>query len=163
MGSLCWLLDRLFSNKISRWYFNPEGHALWHVLMGFNAYFANTFLMFCRAQQLGWNPKVATLHGTFPVCENSKTKNPVTGAAKQMASFPLHFVWWQMYGFGRIYIFIFHMHPWMNVTYNKMQHESLRLKPTVRGSNMPKRHGGAQWAAAAYVTVANLIGSVQRL
>ncbi|KAL3567710.1 hypothetical protein D5086_030361 [Populus alba] len=81
---------------------------------------------------IGLESKSCPLHGTFPVCENSKTKNPVTGAAKQMASFPLHFVWWQMYGFGR-------------------------------GSNMPKRHGGAQWAAAAYVTVANLIGSVQRL
>ncbi|KAJ6865684.1 hypothetical protein NC652_037257 [Populus alba x Populus x berolinensis] len=115
---------------------------------------------------VGLESKSCPLHGTFPVCENSKTKNPVTGAAKQMASFPLHFVWWQMYGFGSCIISAFSlkkmcvegtplfscmakMHPWMNVTYNIMQHESLRLKPTVRGSNMPKMHGGTQWAAAS--------------
>ncbi|KAJ6865701.1 hypothetical protein NC652_037639 [Populus alba x Populus x berolinensis] len=92
---------------------------------------------------VGLESKSCPLHGTFPVCENSKTKNPVTGAAKQMASFPLHFVWWQMYGFGSMKVYA--------------------LKPTVRGSNMPKMHRGTQWAAAAYVTVANLIGSVQRL
>jgi len=74
MGSLCWLFDRLFCNNISRWYFNPEGHALWHVLMGFNSYFANTFLMFCRAQQLGWNPKVAHFMGFFPYVKIQKPK-----------------------------------------------------------------------------------------
>ncbi|KAH8483984.1 hypothetical protein H0E87_028420 [Populus deltoides] len=74
MGSLCWLFDRLFCKNISRWYFNPEGHALWHVLMGFNSYFANTFLMFCRAQQLGWNPKVAHFMRFFPYVKIQKPK-----------------------------------------------------------------------------------------
>ncbi|KAF9663471.1 hypothetical protein SADUNF_Sadunf17G0053900 [Salix dunnii] len=73
-GSLCWLFDRLFCPSISRWYFNPEGHALWHVLMGFNSYFANTFLMFCRAQQLGWNPEVAHFMGFFPYVKIQKPK-----------------------------------------------------------------------------------------
>jgi hypothetical protein len=31
--------------------------------------------------------KSCPFHGVFPICENSKTKDPVTGAAKQMASF----------------------------------------------------------------------------
>ncbi|CAA2969880.1 alkaline ceramidase-like [Olea europaea var. sylvestris] len=48
-GSLCWLVDRLFCKDISRWFFNPQGHAMWHVFMGLNSYYANTFLMYCRA------------------------------------------------------------------------------------------------------------------
>ena len=74
MGSLCWLFDCLFCSNISQWYFNPEGHALWHILMGFNSYFANTFLMFWRAQQLGWNPKVAHFMGFFPYVTIQKPK-----------------------------------------------------------------------------------------
>ncbi|WCJ33173.1 Alkaline ceramidase [Euphorbia peplus] len=74
LGTLCWLLDRLLCDKISLWYFNPQGHALWHVLMGFNSYFANTFLMFCRAQQLEWNPKVSHFLGLFPYIKVDKKK-----------------------------------------------------------------------------------------
>ncbi|KAJ6777083.1 ALKALINE CERAMIDASE [Salix koriyanagi] len=74
MGSLWWLFDCLFCSNISQWYFNPEGHALWHILMGFNSYFANTFLMFWRAQQLGWNPKVAHFMGFFPYVTIQKPK-----------------------------------------------------------------------------------------
>ncbi|KAK6930705.1 Alkaline ceramidase [Dillenia turbinata] len=74
LASLCWIFDRLFCKHISRWYFNPQGHALWHVLMGFGTYFANAFLMFCRAQQLGWNPKVVYLMGFFPYVHIQKPK-----------------------------------------------------------------------------------------
>ncbi|RVX08089.1 Alkaline ceramidase [Vitis vinifera] len=59
LGSLCWLFDRLFCKEISGWPVNPQGHALWHVLMGFNSYFANTFLMFCRAQQRDWAQRLS--------------------------------------------------------------------------------------------------------
>ncbi|GLT97763.1 hypothetical protein SLE2022_153120 [Rubroshorea leprosula] len=75
LGSLCWLFDRFLCEDISRWYFNPQGHALWHVFMGFNSYFANTFLMFCRAQQRGWNPKVAHFLGFFPYVKIHKPKS----------------------------------------------------------------------------------------
>lgn len=75
LGSLCWLCDRLFCKNISRWYFNPQGHALWHVFMGFNSYFANTFLMFCRAQQRGWGPKVVHFLGLFPYVKIQKPKD----------------------------------------------------------------------------------------
>ncbi|XP_077250102.1 alkaline ceramidase-like [Tasmannia lanceolata] len=74
LGSLCWLLDHFFCEKISSWYVNPQGHALWHVLMGFNSYFANTFLMFCRAQQLGWAPRVVHFLGFFPYVKIQKPK-----------------------------------------------------------------------------------------
>ncbi|XP_072994592.1 alkaline ceramidase-like [Typha latifolia] len=74
LGSLCWLFDRYFCKKLSRWYINPQGHAWWHVLMGFNSYFANTFLMFCRAQQLGWEPRVVHLFGFFPYVKIQKPK-----------------------------------------------------------------------------------------
>ncbi|XP_059651359.1 alkaline ceramidase-like isoform X1 [Cornus florida] len=74
LGSLCWLFDRLFCKDISHWFFNPQGHALWHVFMGFNAYFANTFLMFCRAQQRGWDPKVIHFLGIFPYVKIQKPK-----------------------------------------------------------------------------------------
>ncbi|KAJ4976119.1 hypothetical protein NE237_001225 [Protea cynaroides] len=74
LGSMWWLCDRLFCKEISRWYFNPQGHALWHVLMGFNSYFANTFLMFCRAQQRGWAPRVVYLLGFFPYVKIQKPK-----------------------------------------------------------------------------------------
>ncbi|XP_044478735.1 alkaline ceramidase-like [Mangifera indica] len=74
LGSLCWLFDRLFCEKVSTWYLNPQGHALWHIIMSFNSYFANTFLMFCRAQQRGWNPKVVHLMGCFPYVKIEKPK-----------------------------------------------------------------------------------------
>ncbi|KAI4310767.1 hypothetical protein MLD38_035718 [Melastoma candidum] len=74
LATACWLFDKLFCKKVSEWYFNPQGHALWHVLMGFNSYFANTFLMFCRAKQLGWNPKVAHLMGVLPYVKVQKPK-----------------------------------------------------------------------------------------
>uniref|UniRef100_A0A5B6YKF0 Putative alkaline ceramidase 3-like n=1 Tax=Davidia involucrata TaxID=16924 RepID=A0A5B6YKF0_DAVIN len=74
LGSLCWLCDRLFCKDISSWYFNPQGHALWHLFMGFNSYFANTFLMFCRAQQRGWDPKVVHFMGFFPYVKIQKPK-----------------------------------------------------------------------------------------
>lgn len=73
-GSLCWLVDRLFCHNLSQWYFNPQGHALWHVFMGFNSYYANTFLMYCRAQQRGWDPKVKHFLGCFPYVKIQKPK-----------------------------------------------------------------------------------------
>ncbi|ERN01373.1 hypothetical protein AMTR_s00002p00261130 [Amborella trichopoda] len=30
LASMCWLLDRSFCEKISKWSVNPQGHALWH-------------------------------------------------------------------------------------------------------------------------------------
>ncbi|KAM0938681.1 putative ceramidase [Dioscorea sansibarensis] len=74
LGSLCWLFDRLFCRQLTNWYIYPQGHAWWHVLMGFNSYFANTFLMFSHAQQLEWNPKVVNLFGFFPYVKIKKPK-----------------------------------------------------------------------------------------
>ncbi|XWS13389.1 hypothetical protein CRYUN_Cryun36dG0033500 [Craigia yunnanensis] len=75
LGSTCWVFDRVFCEEISRWYFNPQGHALWHIFMGFNSYFANTFLMFCRAQQREWDPKVVHFLGVFPYVKIQKPKS----------------------------------------------------------------------------------------
>ncbi|PWA49243.1 Ceramidase [Artemisia annua] len=75
LGLLCWLGDRLFCNKNSHWYFNPQGHALWHSFMAFNSYFANQFLIFCRAQQRGWNPRIAHFLGFFPYVKILKPKS----------------------------------------------------------------------------------------
>lgn len=75
VGLLCWLFDRLVCKEISSWPFNPQGHALWHVLMGFNSYFANTFMMFCRAQQREWNPKIVHLMGVLPYVKIKKPKS----------------------------------------------------------------------------------------
>ncbi|XP_020232062.1 alkaline ceramidase [Cajanus cajan] len=72
LASLCWLGDHVFCKEISRWPINPQGHALWHLFMGFNAYFANTFLMFCRAQQCGYSPKVVRLKGVLPFVKIQK-------------------------------------------------------------------------------------------
>ncbi|GAV65200.1 Ceramidase domain-containing protein [Cephalotus follicularis] len=74
LGSLCWLCDRLFCKQLSLSPINPQGHALWHVLMGLNSYFANTFLMFCRAQQRGWTPKVVHFKGFLPYVKIEKPK-----------------------------------------------------------------------------------------
>ncbi|XP_057417272.1 alkaline ceramidase-like [Lotus japonicus] len=74
-GSLFGFSDRVFCKEISRLPFNPQGHALWHVFMGFNSYFANTFLMFCRAQQRGWSPKVVYLMGFLPYVKIEKSKS----------------------------------------------------------------------------------------
>ncbi|KAH8512249.1 hypothetical protein H0E87_009463 [Populus deltoides] len=74
IGTLCWLFDRIFCKEISSWPINPQGHALWHVFMGFNSYFANTFLMFCRAQQRGWSPKVVHFMGVLPYVKIEKPK-----------------------------------------------------------------------------------------
>ncbi|OQU91158.1 hypothetical protein SORBI_3001G127000 [Sorghum bicolor] len=48
------------------------GHAWWHVLMGLNSYYANTFLMFCRAQQRGWEPRITHLLGFLPYVKVQK-------------------------------------------------------------------------------------------
>lgn len=74
-STLCWLLDRLLCEEISGWPINPQGHALWHVLMGFNSYFANTFLMYCRAQQRGWAPKIVRFLGLLPYVKIEKPKS----------------------------------------------------------------------------------------
>ncbi|XP_061339781.1 alkaline ceramidase-like [Gastrolobium bilobum] len=75
LGSLFWLSDRVFCKEISSWPVNPQGHAMWHVCIGFNIYFGNTFLMFCRAQQLGWSPKVVLLMGVLPYVKIEKPKS----------------------------------------------------------------------------------------
>ncbi|KAI3945965.1 hypothetical protein C5167_009480 [Papaver somniferum] len=75
LGSVCWLCDRFLCKEISGWYINPQGHAFWHILMGFNSYFANTFLMFCRAQQLGWSPRVVHFMGILPYVKIQKPKS----------------------------------------------------------------------------------------
>ena len=75
LGSLCWLFDRVLCKEILHWPVNPQGHALWHVLMGFNSYFANTFLMFCRAQQRGWAPKIVHFMGVLPYVKIEKPKS----------------------------------------------------------------------------------------
>jgi dihydroceramidase len=74
LGTLCWLFDRLMCENIAGWYLNPQGHAFWHAFMGFNSYFANTFLMFCHAQQLGWNPKVVHFMGLCPYVKIQRPK-----------------------------------------------------------------------------------------
>lgn len=75
LASMCWLVDRFFCKEIANWPINPQGHALWHGFMGFNSYFANTFLMFCRAQQRGWSPKVAYFMGILPYVKIQKPKS----------------------------------------------------------------------------------------
>lgn len=74
LGIFCWVIDRGFCEKISHWTINPQGHALWHGFMGLSSYFANTFLMFCRAQQRGWAPKVLHLMGILPYVKIEKPK-----------------------------------------------------------------------------------------
>ncbi|KAK0597918.1 hypothetical protein LWI29_029871 [Acer saccharum] len=75
LGTLCWLCDHFLCKEISRWSINPQGHALWHAFTGFNSYFINTFLMFCRAQQLGWSPRVAHFMGVLPYVKIEKPKS----------------------------------------------------------------------------------------
>ncbi|XP_052207472.1 alkaline ceramidase-like [Diospyros lotus] len=74
LASICWLCDRLCCKEMYNWNFNPQGHALWHIFLGFNAYFANTFLMYCRAKQRNWSPKVVHLMGFFPYVKIQKPK-----------------------------------------------------------------------------------------
>lgn len=74
LGALFWFLDRIFCDVISLWYINPQGHAWWHILMGLNAYFENTFLMYCRGEQLGWQSEVAHLFGFLPYVKIQKPK-----------------------------------------------------------------------------------------
>ncbi|EFJ18347.1 hypothetical protein SELMODRAFT_443337 [Selaginella moellendorffii] len=66
VAAFCWVIDRNFCGKVSALPVNPQGHALWHVLMGFTSYFANMFLQFCRAQQLDWSPELRYFFGLLP-------------------------------------------------------------------------------------------------
>ncbi|KAL1334532.1 hypothetical protein HN51_063455 [Arachis hypogaea] len=74
LGSIFWFCDRFFCKEISSWPINPQGHALWHAFMGFSLYFANTFLMFCRAQQREWSPKIVYFMGVLPYVKIEKPK-----------------------------------------------------------------------------------------
>ena len=99
IGSLCWLSHRLSHKDSSHWYFSLQGHALWHVLMGFNSYFANAFLMFCRAQQREWNPKVVHFLG-LPYVKIQKPKIQWEICARRYKS-PLLILRW-VYGFEQV-------------------------------------------------------------
>jgi len=72
VGAMFWLADRHLCNQMSKLRVNPQGHALWHVLMGFNSYFGNTFLQYCRAQQCDWNPRIEYLLGVLPFVKVEK-------------------------------------------------------------------------------------------
>ncbi|KAL3519388.1 hypothetical protein ACH5RR_017537 [Cinchona calisaya] len=72
VGTVCWLFDRVLCKE--SWLVNPQGHAMWHIFMGFNSYFANTFLMFCRAQQRGWAPRILHYFGILPYVKIRKPK-----------------------------------------------------------------------------------------
>lgn len=73
VGGMFWFADRFFCNQMSKLWVNAQGHALWHVLMGFNSYFGNTFLQYCRAEQLNWNPRVEYLLGVLPYVKVQKS------------------------------------------------------------------------------------------
>lgn len=72
LGAICWLADRHLCSWIYKLRVNPQGHAVWHVLMGFNSYFGNTFLQYCRAQQLNWSPRIEYLLGVLPYVKVQK-------------------------------------------------------------------------------------------
>ncbi|KAL3521894.1 hypothetical protein ACH5RR_014728 [Cinchona calisaya] len=72
VGTLCWLFDRVLCKD--SWLVNPQGHAMWHIFIGFNSYFANTFLMFWRAQQRGWAPRILHYMGILPYVKIRKPK-----------------------------------------------------------------------------------------
>lgn len=74
LGGLCWIGDRFFCEEISHWPINLQGHAMWHIFIALSSYFANTFLMFCRAEQLEWAPKVVYLMGVLPYVKVKKPK-----------------------------------------------------------------------------------------
>lgn len=73
LGCGCWLVDWAFCDQIRLWPVNPHGHAWWHFLIGLDAFFANTYLQFCRAQQLDWNPELHYFCG-LPYVKISKLK-----------------------------------------------------------------------------------------
>lgn len=73
VGTMFWLADRHLCSMMSKLRWNPQGHALWHVLMGFNSYFGNTFLQYCRAQQCNWNPRIEYLLKVLPFVKVQKT------------------------------------------------------------------------------------------
>ncbi|BBN02119.1 dihydroceramidase [Marchantia polymorpha subsp. ruderalis] len=74
LGGICWLVDRNLCSRVASLPVNPQGHAWWHVFMGFSAYFGNTFLQFCRAQQLEWNPELRYVGGWLPFVKIVKPK-----------------------------------------------------------------------------------------
>ncbi|KAL5079196.1 hypothetical protein RYX36_007617 [Vicia faba] len=90
LGSLFGFCDRVFCNEILGWPVNPQGHALWHVFMGFNSYFANTFLMFCRAQQREWSPKVVYLMGVLPYVKIEKVEEDLRKTVRVIRILSMH-------------------------------------------------------------------------
>ncbi|KAH7292430.1 hypothetical protein KP509_29G067700 [Ceratopteris richardii] len=58
-----WVSNWAFCNKMLTWKINSYGHALWHFLVGLDYCFANTYLQFCRAEQLNWSPKLCYFWG----------------------------------------------------------------------------------------------------
>ncbi|GAQ80572.1 Ceramidase [Klebsormidium nitens] len=78
LGVACWLVDRSFCDLLQSFPVNPQGHAWWHVFMGFNSYYGITFLEYCRASQLRWNPTVVYWWG-LPYVHVKK------GAAREQA------------------------------------------------------------------------------
>lgn len=73
LGCASWALDWTFCERMSTWVLNPHGHAWWHFFIGLDSFFANTFLQFCRAQQLNWSPELHYFCG-LPYVKISKPK-----------------------------------------------------------------------------------------
>ncbi|KAL5079195.1 hypothetical protein RYX36_007616 [Vicia faba] len=90
LGSLFGFCYRVFCNEILGWPVNPQGHALWHVFMGFNSYFSNTFLMFCRAQQREWSPKVVYLMVVLPYVKIEKVEEDLRKTVRVISILSMH-------------------------------------------------------------------------
>jgi len=63
LGTACWMADMNFCSQIRTLPFNPQGHAWWHIFMGFNSYYGPVFAQFVRARALGWRPTIRYAFG----------------------------------------------------------------------------------------------------
>ena len=73
--------------------FQPRGTCFMACFDGVQFIFRKHFPDVLSCSAVGLESRSCSFHGGFPVCENSETENPVTGAAKQMgSSFPIHLI-----------------------------------------------------------------------
>eukprot|EP00030_Apusomonadida_sp_AF-17_P004035 a4440_101.p1 GENE.a4440_101~~a4440_101.p1 ORF type:complete len:263 (-),score=72.35 a4440_101:346-1107(-) len=63
VGAAFWMVDFHFCATIRQWVFNPQGHAIWHLILGGSTYFGPLFMLHVRAAELGLDPTVHTWMG----------------------------------------------------------------------------------------------------
>lgn len=74
-ASVFWMIDFHFCSLMQSAAVNPQGHAIWHLLMAVNTYLGPLFLMTISTEATANQLKITKALGILPVLQQSKKSN----------------------------------------------------------------------------------------